>query len=98
MKYNIKDADGNIVNTIVADTAFVEANFTHYELFVEPTPPVPTVEEKARMWRDMALGGCDWVVPLTDHPQHAAYMTYRADLRDWPATDDFPDTKPILGS
>ena len=98
MKYNIKDADGNIVNTIVADTAFVESNFTHYELFVEPTPPVPTAAEKARMWRDMTLVGCDYIVPLTDHPQHAAYMTYRAALRDWPSTADFPDTKPTLGS
>ena len=31
MKYNIKDADGNIINTIKADAAFVEANFEHYE-------------------------------------------------------------------
>ena len=96
MKYNIKDADGNITNTIVADAEFVEANFDHYELWVEPTPVEPTAEE-ARQWRDMELVGCDYIVPLTDHPQHAAYMTYRAALRDWPATSDFPDTKPTLG-
>ena len=29
MKYNIKDADGNIINTINADAEFVEANFDY---------------------------------------------------------------------
>ena len=98
MKYNIKDADGNIINTINADAEFVEANFDYYELYVEPTPPEPTAEETARRWRDMELSATDYIVPLTDHPQHAAYMTYRAALRDWPATADFPDTRPELGA
>lgn len=98
MKYNIKDADGNIINTINADAEFVEANFDYYELYVEPTPPEPTAEEDARMWRDRELSATDYIVPLTDHPQHAAYMTYRAALRDWPATADFPDTRPELGA
>ena len=98
MKYIIKDADGNVTNYITADADFVEANFDHYELWVAPTPVEPTAEEEARQWRDNELGGSDWVVPTTDHPQHAAYMTYRADLRDWPSTADFPDTKPTLGS
>ena len=96
MKYNIKDADGNILNTINADAAFVEANFDHYELYVEPTPPEPTAEEAARMWRDMELSATDYIVPLTDHPQRAAYMTYREALRDWPSTDSFPATRPEL--
>ena len=94
MKYNIKDADGNILNTINSDAEFVEANFDHYELYVEPTPPEPTAEETARMWRDMELSATDYIVPLTDHPQRAAYMAYREALRDWPATADFPDTRP----
>ena len=98
MKYIIKDADGNVTNYITADAEFVEANFEHYELWVDPAPVEPTAEEEARQWRDNELGGSDWVVPTTDHPQHAAYMTYRADLRDWPSTADFPDTKPTLGS
>ena len=98
MKYIIKDAGGNVTNYITADAEFVEANFEHYELWVDPAPVEPTAEEEARQWRDNELGGSDWVVPTTDHPQHAAYMTYRADLRDWPSTADFPDTKPTLGS
>lgn len=96
MKYNIKDADGNITNTINSDAEFVEANFDYYEEWVAPTPVEPTAEETARRWRDMELSATDYIAPLTDHPQHAAYMTYRQALRDWPATADFPDTRPEL--
>ena len=55
-----------------------------------------TPDEIARLWRDLDLNATDYIVPLTDHPQHAAYITYRAALRDWPSTSDFPDTKPTL--
>lgn len=97
MKYNIKDADGNILNTINSDAEFVEANFDYYEEWVAATPVEPTAEETARMWRDRELSATDYIVPLADHPQHAAYMTYREALRDWPTTADFPDTPPVLG-
>jgi hypothetical protein len=97
MKYNIKDADGNIVNTIKADAEFVEANFEHYELYVAPTPPEPTAKEEGRMWRDSELSATDYIVPLTDHPQRDAYITYREALRQWPSTDSFPATRPELG-
>ena len=99
MKYNILDAaDGNVINTIIADADFVEANFDHYELRVEPAPAEPTAEEAARMWRDRELKATDYIVPLSDHPQRAAYMTYRTALRDWPSTSDFPATRPELGA
>ena len=97
MKYNIKDADGNITNTISADAEFVEANFEHYELWVAPTPVEPTAAEAGRRWRDIELSSSDFIVPLSDHPQRAAYMTYRTALRNWPSTDAFPATKPTLG-
>ena len=52
----------------------------------------------ARMWRDEELQSSDWIVAVTDHPQLAAYITYRAALRAWPADEaNFPDTKPTLG-
>jgi len=54
--------------------------------------------KEARNWRDEQLVESDWIVPITDHPQHAAYLTYRQALRDWPSTADFPDTKPVPGS
>jgi hypothetical protein len=95
----IKDADGNVTNPgINATEEFVAANFDHYEALVDTGRPAPTDEELARMWRDGELMRTDFVVPTTDHPQRAAYMTYRTALRDWPAdSDTFPDTRPELG-
>ena len=52
----------------------------------------------AKSWRDQELQATDWIVPVTDHPQHAAYMAYRQALRDWPSTADFPTTRPELGA
>ena len=57
-------------------------------------PEHKAVEE--RMWRDRELVESDWIVPVTDHPQHSAYMAYRQALRDWPDTEAFPDTRPSL--
>lgn len=96
MKYIIKDADGNVTNYITADAEFVEANFEHYELWVDPTPVEPTAEEEARQWRDMELAFTDWIIPLIDHPQREAHITYRESLRQWPSTESFPETKPEL--
>ncbi len=98
MKYNIKDADGNVINTIKSNAEFVEANFEHYEEWVGPTPAEPTAEEEARQWRNDELSASDFIVPLSDHPQRAAYMAYRESLRTWPSTDSFPATRPELGA
>ncbi len=99
MKYNIKDADGNITNTINADAEFVEANFEYYEEWTDPNPapPEPTAEETARQWRDSELSATDYIMPLTDHPQRDDYITYREELRQWPSTESFPETRPELG-
>jgi len=59
---------------------------------IEPT--TAEIEEDARQWRNSQLSSSDFIVPLSDHPQHSVYMSYRTALRDWPATDAFPDTKP----
>ena len=57
--------------------------------------PVKTAEEE-RSWRDSELQSSDFIVPLTDHPQHTAYMTYRQELRDYPLQSDFPNgTRPL---
>lgn len=70
----------------------------------DKTTPLTAAEKKteaentARSWRDYQLKESDWIVPTTDHPQNAAYITYRKALRDWPSTADFPDKKPTLGS
>ena len=61
--------------------------------------PVKTLEEKTaeeKEWRDYELQATDYIVPLTDHPKHAAYITYRQELRDYPAQQDFPHgTRPV---
>ena len=90
----IKDADGNVTNPgLLATEEFVKENFDYYE---EQAVDVETPEQTAIFWRDKTLISSDWIVPITDHPQHAAYIAYRAALRDWPSTADFPDTKPTL--
>jgi hypothetical protein len=96
MKYIIKDADGNVTNTIKASAEFVEANFEHYELYVAPTPAEPTAEETARQWRDMELSSSDTAAQTPDWPNRDNILTYRAALRDWPSTSDFPENRPIL--
>jgi len=97
MKYNILDnADGNVINVIEADAEFVAEHYEHYELYVEPTASQPTAAEIARSWRNVELLASDYIVPLSDHPQHADYLSYRILLRNWPSTDSFPTTRPEL--
>ena len=97
MKYNIKDSDGNVVNTILANTDFVEANFEHYELFVATAPAEPTAEEEARTWRDMELSSTDTAAQTPDWPNRDNILLYRTALRNWPSTSAFPSTRPTLG-
>lgn len=52
------------------------------------------IEKDAREWRNKELQETDFIVALTDFPNHAAWMTYRQELRDWPSTEDFPNIKP----
>jgi len=90
-------------NTIEASEEFViSQSFDSYELINQTILETSTEEEKAiiaaRQWRNLELKESDWIIPVSDHPQHAAYITYRAALRAWPASSDFPATRPVLGS
>jgi hypothetical protein len=97
--WTIKDADGNVTNQCIKGTAeFVAANFDYYEAFVPEESPVVTEAEEARMWRDMELERTDTLHLLDDYPNASNLTAYRAALRAWPSTSDFPDTKPVLGS
>jgi len=49
-----------------------------------------------RNWRDEELKATDWIITITDHPEHAATLLYRTALRDWPSTDNFPLIKPTM--
>lgn len=82
----------------------IQGVFTSLELAAADASKSGTIEQiaeieleaKQRAWRNQELKNTDWIVPITDHPERAAYITYRTNLRNWPATEDFPDTKPTL--
>ena len=59
--------------------------------YVPDSEPPTTL---AIRWRNAELTRTDILVAIPDHPQRAALLTYRADLRAWPSTDSFPDTRP----
>ena len=86
-------ADGDEVEYVTSNGTRVRKTY-----HVPKEQEQEAIEQGERLWRDQELKATDWIVPVTDHPQHAAYMTYRQALRDWPSTADFPDTKPVLGS
>jgi len=68
------------------------------QMIVAGVPTASEIAQVARDWRDGELSVTDYIVPTTDHPQHAAYIAYRAALRAWPASSDFPATRPVLGT
>jgi hypothetical protein len=108
----IEVTKNGVINTISSSLEFAQTAFpakdgySHTDVTLldgngveipQLTPEeVRAAEEKG--WRDDELKNSDWIVPTSDHPQHTAYITYRAALRAWPSTSDFPDTKPVLGS
>jgi hypothetical protein len=49
-------------------------------------------ENTEKEWRDSELLKSDFIAPLIDHPKYALYMTYRQELRDYPAQQDFPNS------
>jgi len=63
---------------------------------IETSGRPPNTEEKAIIWRDSELLATDDISGVADHPQHDDYIAYRAALRDWPSTENFPTTKPEL--
>lgn len=91
----IKDDTGSVVNRVVGELSVIEAMHTNFEEELQEN--ILSVEIEARQWRNSELERTDKFVPVTDHPQHAAYITYRQALREWPNTADFPDTRPVLG-
>ena len=55
------------------------------------------LEEQARIWRNLELEQTDTLMLLPDYPNKEALTAYRQALRDWPNTESFPETKPVLG-
>ena len=54
-----------------------------------------TPEQRSKNWRNAELEATDNFVSVTDHPKHAEIIVYRQELRGWPDTNDFPNTRPI---
>ena len=61
----------------------------HYYAPVEPT--AEEIADAERQWRNNELSSTDWIVPVTDHPKHSEYLSYRQELRDYPSQEDFPN-------
>lgn len=110
MENRIAIIENNIVtNIIIADQEFVN-NYNGTAIILNDTPASIGWEynaststftknqneiiEDARIWRNAEIKATDFIVPLTDYPNHAAWITYRQELRDWTTTEDFPYTKP----
>jgi hypothetical protein len=98
-EYKVTYADGstNNIRALESQVEELTKDGGSYEK-IEVALTDGQIRNNARSWRDMELLETDYIVPLSDHPQRDAYMSYRTALRNWPSTDDFPDTKPTLGS
>lgn len=83
--------DGDIAAIYSSQDAAVEAGYNEWTTLLDSE-----LEGEQRQWRDKELKATDWIVPITDHPERSDYLTYRTNLRDWPSTDSFPNTRPIL--
>tara|TARA_R110000823_G_scaffold261484_1_gene382282 strand:+ start:2145 stop:2468 length:324 start_codon:yes stop_codon:yes gene_type:complete len=92
-----KQADINGFDGLWAAT---EEGFGEGDLYDEDngwSHPIKTSEEleaEAKEWRDGELQSTDNVAQTPDYPNRDALLIYRQELRDWPSTDAFPDTKP----
>ena len=74
---------------------YPSGGYTEKQFHETPVIPQEEINLGARGWRDGELAASDWIVPVTDHPKHSEWLAYRVTLRDWPATEDFPDKQPI---
>lgn len=68
-----------------------------WEVYDLSDSEIETINKKARQWRDSELERTDILAVLPDYPNKEALLTYRQALRDWTATQDFPDTRPVMG-
>jgi hypothetical protein len=91
------EAFGNILPDTTIDVTSIECGIGwSYDgtNFVAPVKSQEEIDGEARAWRDYELQTTDFIVPLNDFPNHAAWITYRQELRDWTTIEDFPNTKP----
>ena len=94
--YIITDNEGNEINRINSSAAFVEENYPDCHSLVVIATDELTVAEEARQWRDNELNATDRASEIPDWPNRTNILAYRVLLRDWPSTEDFPETRPTL--
>jgi hypothetical protein len=70
---------------------YQNGNFIHPDDLLSPDELLAKRTQIEKKWRDSELSASDFIVPLTDHPKHAAYLVYRQELRDYPQQADFPN-------
>ena len=92
----ITDADGNWVNTIISTLEFAQEAYPNCSYAIEESPAI-SAEETERKWRDSELDTTDRAAEIPDWPNRDNILLYRTALRNWPATSDFPATRPELG-
>jgi len=99
MEYTINNLTDNTRNENPNHNDLLRYNYSNgtvvEKIYFNPILTTEELEIKARVWRNLELRSTDFIVPLTDYPNHAAWITYRQELRDWTVTEDFPNTKPI---
>jgi hypothetical protein len=88
--YIIKDENGNVINRIIANENFVSKNFEYYEF---ESSVIDNTQELIQ-WRNSELVRTDELVNLVDYPYIEEMKEYRQRLRDWPDSEDFPETFP----
>jgi len=62
--------------------------------FTSKIKSIEEIESENRIWRNNELVSADFIAQTPDYPNRDAWITYRQELRDWPSTADFPETKP----
>ena len=85
-------ADGDLYRTFLNNTLTA-----WQDLYYRKVTEEVAAERDARQWRDIELTNSDTASQTPDWPNRDAIITYRAALREWPSTEDFPATKPELG-
>jgi hypothetical protein len=97
--YKVTYADGKEKIIIASEEYCKGIEGASYELVKPPEQTEGQIKAFHRDWRNDELARTDFIVPLSDHPQRDAYLTYRQALRQWPETSEFPlGTRPTLGS
>lgn len=92
-KYEILDETGNVIDSIIANESFMKQNHQNYRQVEEL---ILKEVESHREWRNQELNDTDKFMMVSDYPYKDQLAAYRQALRDWPSTEDFPDTRPTL--